>query len=75
MQDAKCKADEYTKLLEVLNTISPYKRKTLGKIGKMTGIKIPEEYQGLRLEELGWEEVFRIIQNEKCKMQDVKFMI
>jgi 16S rRNA (adenine1518-N6/adenine1519-N6)-dimethyltransferase len=68
IQDVKCKADEYTNLLELLDIISSYKRKTLGKIAKMTGIKIPEEYQGLRLEELGWEEMLRIIQNDACKM-------
>lgn len=68
IHESRLTIQEYGKLLEILDQISPYKRKTLGKIAKMTGIKIPEEYQGLRLEELGWEEMLCIIQNEKCKI-------
>jgi 16S rRNA A1518/A1519 N6-dimethyltransferase RsmA/KsgA/DIM1 with predicted DNA glycosylase/AP lyase activity len=51
-KDSRLQEEEYTKLLHILDIISPYKRKTLGKIAKMTDIKIPGEYQGLRLEEL-----------------------
>ncbi len=57
--------DEYKTMLTVLDIISPYKRKTLGKIAKMTGIKIPEEYQGFRLEELGRSEMKYIIEENR----------
>lgn len=51
----KLQTHEYIKMLEILDKISPYKRKTLGKIGKMVSLAIPEALQGMRLEELGWE--------------------
>lgn len=56
----QCK--KYDRMLALLDIVSMYKRKTLGKIVKMRGedlgklpIKIPNELKGKRLEELDWE--------------------
>ena len=57
----------YDKLEEFLNLFSPYSRKTLGKISKMIekkwnwSYKIPENLQMKRLEELGWNDLWLII--------------
>jgi 16S rRNA (adenine1518-N6/adenine1519-N6)-dimethyltransferase len=58
------------RLLAFLNIASPFKRKTLWKIEKMQkeqcdrfGFFVPEELKGKRLEELGCEEMMRIVGN------------
>jgi hypothetical protein len=53
-------------MLDFLDLVSPYKRKTLGKIQKMLAKKwieivIPERYLIMRLEELGREEMRNIL--------------
>lgn len=57
-------------LLELLELLSPYKRKTLGAIATLNTKKgdaliIPEAYQKLRLEEIGWEEMRNILERNK----------
>lgn len=55
---------ELEKLIELLNQISPYKRKTLWKIWKMIWRDKNELKAGLeskRLEELSWEEIIELI--------------
>lgn len=56
------------RLLSFLNVVSPFKRKTLGKIQKMQkeqfehlGLSLPEAYLWMRLEELWWEEMRKIV--------------
>lgn len=59
----------YTRLLELLDHISPYKRKTLRKIRTMLKKKdisvpnLPTQLHPHRLEELGWEEMRQIIKS------------
>lgn len=57
----------YASMVTLLERISMYKRKTLGKIRKMAGDDIahalPEDLAGKRLEEIGWEEMQRIMIN------------
>ena len=62
----KLKDEEYEKMLKLLDIISQYKRKTLGKIWKMRKadlleFDLPEGLEGKRLEELGWEEMKKIL--------------
>ncbi|USN57666.1 MAG: hypothetical protein H6766_05870 [Candidatus Peribacteria bacterium] len=58
--------EDIDKLLEILELLSPYKRKTLGAIATLNTKKgntltIPEQYTKKRLEEIGWEEMKEII--------------
>jgi 16S rRNA (adenine1518-N6/adenine1519-N6)-dimethyltransferase len=57
------KNDDLQKMRRVLDIISPYKRKTLGKIQKLCGssINIPTYLWSRRLEELGWNEMKEIL--------------
>jgi 16S rRNA (adenine1518-N6/adenine1519-N6)-dimethyltransferase len=57
------KNDDLQKMRRVLDIISPYKRKTLGKIQKLCGssINIPTHLWSRRLEELGWDEMKEIL--------------
>jgi len=62
-----CSSGQYENMLLILDTISGYKRKTLGKIQKICqknwkDIHIPKIYHGMRLEELGWEEMKDIVE-------------
>lgn len=80
------------RLLAFLNIASPFKRKTLWKIKKMQkeicdrfGFFVPEELKGKRLEELGWDEMIRIVGKEvvngeeyegsRCEIQWINFNV
>lgn len=52
---------EYIYMLVILDKISQFKRKTLGKIAKITDVKVPEELNHKRLEEITREEMKQII--------------
>lgn len=55
----------YQKMIELLDKISMYKRKTLWKSRKMAGLRgiynLPEDLAGKRLEEIGLEDMERIL--------------
>lgn len=63
----KTEAVDAHKLEDFLNLVSPYSRKTLGKISKMIekrlgiSLKIPEPLLGKRLEELGRSDLLEIL--------------
>jgi 16S rRNA (adenine1518-N6/adenine1519-N6)-dimethyltransferase len=68
LASARMENDFEERLLSFLDIVSPFKRKTLGKIQKMQkehferlGFSIPESYLGMRLEELGWQEMGKIL--------------
>ena len=52
---------EYIYMVQILDKISWFKRKTLGKISKMTDVKFPVDIQWKRLEEVTWEEMRTIV--------------
>ena len=61
----KLKVD-FDRMVEFLDIVSQYSRKTLRKIWKMrtedlASFILPEELEGKRLQELGWEEMERIL--------------
>lgn len=53
--------NEYIYMLQILDKISWFKRKTLGKIAKMTDVKFPTQMESKRLEEVTWSEMKSII--------------
>lgn len=57
--------DEYIYMKDILDKISGMKRKTLGKISKMTNVNIPENIASKRLEEVSRDEMKEIIKINK----------
>jgi 16S rRNA (adenine1518-N6/adenine1519-N6)-dimethyltransferase len=57
--------DEYIAMVQILDKISGFKRKTLGKIAKMTDVKFPKEIESKRLEEVTWEEMKWVVSINK----------